>query len=416
MRLGQLVLDLGAVRANRDFRLVLTSRTVWLLGIGLTSVAVAVQVFQITGTSAPVALVSLTLGAGLLIGFLIGGVLADRTDRKRLVVLSSFGAAIGFAGLAANAALPEPKLWIVFVCAGTHGVIDGIGECALTAVVPAMVPGEQLGSASALLAVTTQLGAIVGPTLSGLVIAGPGLVACYCAAAAMALGTTGLLALLRPLPPAEPEPDTAEGSLREALRFLRGNRLIASLLLIDMGAMLFAMPGALYPQLASERLGGGPELVGLLYTAPAVGAFVGSVLSGWTSTVKRAGLTLVTVAALWGVAATGVGLSTNLGMVLFLLGVGGLADVFSEILRRALLQGNTPDRLQGRVGSLWLAQAVTGPSLGGILTSFGASLIGPGPAIAIGGGICVFSVLLVAALYPELRRVGALVDQGQGSR
>jgi len=420
VRLGQLVLDPAPVRGNRDFRLVLTSRTLWLLGIGLTSVAVAVQVFDITGSSAPVALVSLTLGTTLLIGFLVGGVLADRVDRKKLVVLTSFGASLGFVGLAVNALLPTPQLWVVFVFAAAHGLIDGIGESALTAVVPSMVGENQLTSAGALLAVTTQLGGIVGPALSGLLIGGPGLAACYGAAAVMALGTTGLLVLVSPMPvpPAEksedPEsPDGSEGSLREAFRFIKGNRLISSLLLVDLGAMLFAMPSALYPQLASERLGGGPELVGLLYTAPAVGAFIGSIVSGWTATARRSGLILIGVAALWGVAATGVGVSTELSLVLFLLGVGGLADVFSEILRRALLQGNTPDRLQGRVGSVWLAQAITGPSLGGVLTGFAAGLLGPGLAIAIGGGVCVFVVLLVAALYPELRRASVVTEPAE---
>ncbi|MDQ3406435.1 MAG: MFS transporter [Actinomycetota bacterium] len=411
MRLGQLVLDVSPVRGNRDFTMLLTSRTTWLLGIGATAVAVAVQVFDITGSSTPVALVSLVLGVGLLVGFLIGGVLADRMDRRRLAVLSSLGATIGFAGLAVNAALPEPTLWVVFVFAGAHGVVDGIGESALTAVVPTLVRGDQLASAGALLAVTTQLGAITGPLLSGLLIGGPGLVACYITATCLALATTGLLAMMRPLPqaPAVEGEIGAEGTLREAFRFLRGNRLVSALLLVDLGAMLFAMPGALYPQLASERLGGGPELVGLLYAAPATGALIGSIMSGWTSTVRRSGLTLIGVAALWGVAAAGVGLSTHLGLVLFLLGLGGLADVISEILRRAMLQGNTPDRLQGRVGGLWLAQTITGPALGGVVTSFGASLVGPGPAIAIGGGVCVLSVLVVAALYPELRRARELV-------
>ncbi|MCG8915316.1 enterobactin transporter EntS [Actinokineospora sp. PR83] len=415
MRLGQLVLDPTPVRGNRDFRLVLTSRTLWLLGIGLTSVAVAVQVFDITGSSAPVALVSLTLGTTLLIGFLVGGVLADRVDRRKLVVLASFGASLGFVGLAVNALVPTPQLWVVFVFAAVHGLIDGIGESALTAVVPSMVGENQLTSAGALLAVTTQLGGIAGPALSGLLIGGPGLATCYGAAAVMAFGTTGLLLLVRPLPVPEKSedpdgPDGSEGSLREAFRFIKGNRLISSVLLVDLGAMLFAMPSALYPQLAAERLGGGPELVGLLYTAPAAGAFIGSIVSGWTATARRSGLILIGVAALWGVAATGVGVSTELSLVLFLLGVGGLADVFSEILRRALLQGNTPDRLQGRVGSVWLAQAITGPSLGGVLTGFAAGLLGPGLAIAIGGGACVFVVLLVAALYPELRRASVVTE------
>ncbi|WP_424188007.1 enterobactin transporter EntS [Actinokineospora sp. G85] len=414
MRLGQLVLDPAPVRGNRDFQLVLTSRTLWLLGIGLTAVAVSVQVFEITGSSAPVALVSLTLGAMLLVGFLIGGVLADRVDRKKLVVLTSLGATLGFVGLAVNALLPAPQLWVVFVLAGLHGLVDGIGESALTAVVPSLVGENQLAAAGALLAVTTQLGGIVGPALSGVLIGGPGLAFAYAAAAAMALGTTGLLALVRPMPTVGggPDEDGSEGTLREAVRFVRGNRLIASLLLVDLGAMLFAMPGALYPQLAQERLGGGPELVGLLYTAPAVGAFIGSIVSGWTSTARRSGLILIGVAALWGVAAAGVGLSTSLVLVLVLLGVGGLADVFSEILRRALLQGNTPDRLQGRVGSVWLAQTITGPSLGGVLAGLAAGWMGVGPAIAVGGAVCVVVVLLVGAAYPELRRASVVKDGG----
>ncbi|MGW2542275.1 MFS transporter, partial [Kitasatospora sp. NPDC001574] len=186
--------------------------------------------------------------------------------------------------------------------------------------------------------------------------------------------------------------------------FVRGNRLVLAVLVVDLCAALFATPAALFPQFADQRFGGGAESVGLLTTAPMVGAALASAVAGRTGRLRRPGRSLFAAVAVWGLACVGFALSPLLGLGLLFLAVGGVADTVSEILRRTLLMQHTPARLQGRVGSLWLAQAMTAPALGGVLAGLGASALGPGRAVAIGGAACVVSVGLVALAFPGLRR------------
>ncbi|WP_051338246.1 MFS transporter [Streptomyces flavidovirens] len=429
MRIRELALDLSPLRAGGPLGLVLATRVLALLCIGLTSVGVVVQVYEQTGSSVQVGAVSLVLGAGLLLGFLVGGVLADRRDRRGLILIGSGWAVVTFAALSANAAADRPALWVVYLSGALFGFTEGVAETALTAVVPTFVSEEHIPATGALITVTTTLGSIAGPMLGGVLIAGPGLATTFGLAAAGTAITTLLLTRLAPMPPTgadappsgvpltgakESEPPAAAEavpvrpgvleSLREGLAFIRGSRVVAAVLVVDLCAALFATPTALYPQFAQERFGGGPELVGLLTTAPVIGAAVASLVSGWTGRTRHQWRVLCAAVAVWGLACVGFGLSPLLGFGLFFLALGGLADTFSEIMRRTLLMRHTPDPLQGRVSSLWLAQAMTAPALGGVLAGLAASAVGPSAAVAAGGALCVGSLGVVALLYRQLWR------------
>ncbi|MGW7056258.1 MFS transporter [Streptomyces sp. NPDC054887] len=431
MRIRELALDLSPLRAGGPLGLILATRVLALLCIGLTSVGVVVQVYEQTGSSVQVGAVSLVLGAGLLLGFLVGGVLADRRDRRGLILVGSGWAVVTFAALSANAAADRPALWVVYLSGTLFGFTEGIAETALTAVVPTFVSEEHIPATGALVTVTTTLGSIAGPMLGGVLIAGPGLATTFGLAAAGTAITTLLLTRLGPMPPTGAEESGAEApsgvpltgagengppaaaeaarpgvldSLREGLAFIRSSRVVAAVLVVDLCAALFATPTALYPQFAQERFGGGPELVGLLTTAPVIGAAVASLVSGWTGRTRHQWRVLCAAVAVWGLACIGFGLSPLLGFGLFFLALGGLADTFSEIMRRTLLMRHTPDPLQGRVSSLWLAQAMTAPALGGVLAGLAASKVGPSAAVAGGGALCVASLGLVALLYRQLWR------------
>ena len=413
MRLGQLVVDTTPLRTSRSFRLVVASRVIVLVSAGLLAVAVPVQVYALTSSSVQVGLVSAALGAGLLVGFLAGGVLADGLDRRRVIVASGLGITATFALLALNAAVPSGRqLAVIYVVTVGGGLIQGIGETALTAVAPSLVPPEQLAPASGLVAATSMLGAVIGPAAGGAVVAGPGLVANYLLAALMVAVATVLLARLR-LPgdaTASGEPgDGSQGldvvrSVVEGLAFVRRDPLIRGILLIDLCATVFGVPTALFPQLADERFGAGPELVGVLTTAPAVGALVGAVASGWTGRIERPGRALVASILVLGASYVGFGLSGHLAFTLGFLALTGLADTVSEILRRALLQFHTPDPLQGRVNSLWLAQATSSSAFGGLSAGAGARILGPGGAMVAAGTLCMASAAALSCRLPELRR------------
>jgi ENTS family enterobactin (siderophore) exporter len=406
VRLGEVVVDVAPLRSGRNFRLVFATQAISMVGTHLTSVAASVQVYDLTGSSLQVGLMSLVLGLSLLVGLVAGGLLADRADRRRIVLVTRALTALVIAALAVNAALPEPRAWFVFVAAVLAGLTGGLGGPALMAATPGLVAPGQLAAAGALITLTAQLGAMAGPALAGLVAAGPGVAMCFAIDAGIYVVGLALLAPLPALPPEgageAPHPLRA---MAQGVRFVRGNQVVAGLLLIDVCAVVFAMPYALFPEMAAEHFDGGASTVGLLYAAPAVGSFCSALTSGWAGRVHHTGRALIGAVGLWGAGIACFGLSPDLWLALLFLALAGFGDTASEILRRALLQHHTPDRLQGRVGSLWLAQATAGPSVGNLEAGLVARALGSSAgAAAVGGLVCLAGVAALAVAMPQLRR------------
>lgn len=404
MRSGQFAMDLGPLRSSRDFRIMFWARVIALLGISLTLVGLSLQVYDLTESSLAVGMVNVASGTTLLVGTLVGGVLADRFERRQLLILSRGGAAVVFAALTLNALADQPGLWVIYLCAAVIGVVDGVSETSLVAIVPDLVRADELAAAGALTAISTQLGTIVGPSVAGAIIAGPGVVVCYGITCVATVIQVALLCLVRRHPPVESEHHHPVRAMVEGLRFVRRDRAIAALLLMDLCGGLFALPYSVFPELGTEVLDGDARTVGLMYSAPAVGAFLGALFSGWAGRSRRPGHALTGAVLLWGLAMTGVGLSRHAPVALGFLGLAGVGMILSEILQRALLQHRTPGRLMGRVSSFWLVQATVGPAAGSAFAGALAGLAGPATAVLAGGLICVTAVLLIAAGLPQLRQ------------
>ncbi|MFF1694178.1 MFS transporter [Streptomyces sp. NPDC058257] len=414
-RLSGLAMDVTPLRENRDFRLLYAGFLGALVGTLMTSVAVAVQIYDLTGSPLQIGLVSLARALPLIVGVLIGGVLADRRDRRTLMLVTRLPLTLVAAGLMVNALVPHPQLWVIYTATGLTGLFAGLGGPAMMAAIPALVGTERLAAAGALTAASTQLAALIGPAVGGVLIAGPGLAACFAVDAAGFLVFSVALLFVRPLPPAKAA--TGKGvrqafaAVADGIRFVRGHRLIVGLLLVDAAAMVFTMPQALYPVLADEQFGGGPGVVGLLYAAPALGALVGAATSGWTA--RAGGHALIGAVLVWGLSLTGFGMTSWLPLALTLLALAGLGDLISETLRSALLQHGTPDELRGRVSSLWMVQATVSPALGNAAVGFLAELTSARAAVMAGGLVCVTATLLVAAAFPGLRaaRLGSRLGE-----
>ncbi|PWV72601.1 MFS transporter, ENTS family, enterobactin (siderophore) exporter [Prauserella marina] len=391
MRLGRLLIDLSPLRQSPGFRVVFAARTVSLLGLGLAQVALPFQVYQLTGSSAQVGLVSLAMAVSLLVGTLTGGVLADRIDRRKLIVRARTLAIVAGAVLLGNALMPVPSLWALYVADVVNGFAGGLSSTVLMAVSPALVGRKHLAAAGALMTLTTQVGAIVGPALGGVLIAGPGLGTTYACTLVALVATALLLRLLPSLPPGGEPGEERQHPLRamgEGLRYVVRTKVVLGLMVIDLFPMLLAMPYALFPAVGAERFGDDPAAVGLLYTAPAIGAMLAALTSGWTGRVRRPGWVLSASVLVWGMAIVGFGLSTPMWLVVGFLAIAGFGDSVSEILRRALLQAHTPDHLQGRVSALWLSQATVGPSAGNAVSGFAGRLLGTSVALVGGGALC----------------------------
>ncbi|MGW3939681.1 MFS transporter [Streptomyces phaeochromogenes] len=400
-----LAMDLTPLRESRDFRLLFIGFLGAMVGALMTSVAVAVQIYEVTGSPLYIGLVSLARALPVVVGVLIGGVLADRHDRRLLMLATRLPLTLVSAALAVNALLQEPRLWVIYAATALTGLLAGLGGPAMMAAIPALVGTERLAAAGALTAASAQFAALLGPAVGGLLVAGPGLAACFAVDAAGFLVFSAAVYFVRPLPPATAQASKgvrqAFTAVADGVRFVRGHRLIVGLLLIDAAAMVFTMPQALYPVLADQQFGGGPGVVGLLYAAPALGALIGAATSGRTG--RAGGHALIGAVLLWGLSLTGFGATSYLPLALTLLALAGLGDLISETLRSALLQHGTPDELRGRVSGLWMVQATVSPALGNAAVGLLAELTGARAAVVMGGLFCVAATLVVAAAFPALR-------------
>jgi MFS family permease len=396
--------DITPLRNSTGFRRLWFGQTVSSLGSQLTVVAVAYQTYELTHSTAMVGLVSLVALGPTLIGSLLGGAIADAMDRRRLLVATQILLALASAALAANALLPHPRLWVLFVAPGATAAFQGVDFPTRLAVVPMLVPAEDLASAFALQSVVTNLAVVVGPALAGVMIAQLGLASVYFADVA-SYGSTLVAALLLPtLRPTGGGTAVGLDSIAEGLRYLRTQSLLSATFLLDLNAMVFGMPKAVFPALGIGLFHGGPSTVGLLYAAPGAGAFLASLLSGWVRNVSARGRALVVCMMVWGAAITTFGLVPVLWIGIVLLAVAGGADIIGGVFRVAILQTTAPQELQGRLGGLFYAAAVTGNRLGDGESGLAASFGGPQFAVWSGGLACLVGTALMALGIPQLWR------------
>lgn len=414
MRVGQIAIDLAPLRANRDYRRLFTGRFVSMAGSAVATTAGNWQVYGLTHSSLAVGLLTLASGAGMFAGLLNGGMLADRHDRRTLLMLVQLPQAVLAALLMVNSLLPRPALWPLYVITFCIGLCSGLSSPASTAATPALVGEAKLPAAAALNATASQLGQLGGPAIAGLLIAGPGVASCYAidavCFAVFALAMIGL----RPMPPVTRAPRPGLRSLAEGFRYVRHSGVVGGMLLVDTNAMIFGMPAALFPALASLHFHGGSTTFGLLTAAPGLGAMIGAASSGWTGRVRRPGIVIICAGMIWGGAIALFGVVHSLPLGLFLLAVAGLGDLISEVLRNALLQRYTPDELRGRVSSLYLAQVTGAPALGNVEAGAVARAISPAFSVISGGLACVAGALILGAAIPALRHAklsGATSEQ-----
>lgn len=397
----RIALDFSPLRRSRSFRLVFTARLTSLFGIGLLMVAVPVQVYGLTRSTVHLAAVATTAGVFVFAGTLAGGLLADRHDRRSVILTARSAAGIGFLLLAGNALLPEPMLWPIYALAAWDGLATGISASTLTALVPKLVEREDLPATGALLSLTADLSSMLSPALGGVLIAMWGVASNYVAAAlATAFTVLGISRL--PHFPASPSGRESPGrAMAAGLAFVLRHRTVRSVLIAGLGTMLLSGPVVLLPALVATRLGGGETTLGLLYSAPAVGAVLGSLTSGWIGQTRHTGLGLLAAMLVMGLAILGTGLSA-VPVAAFLALTGyGLGRVLTDILRFTLLQRHTPDEVRGRVSSLWQAQIVAAASVGSMVAGLLADAYGPATAlVAYGAGAAVVVVALAVLLAP----------------
>ena len=400
----RVLIDLSPLRRSRDLRLLVLGELVSVLGTQLTTVAVPYQVYQLTHSSLDVGLVSLAQLFPLIGGALLGGSVVDAMDRRRLLMLAQVLMACCSAGLAVNADLGT-ALWPLFVLPALTAGFAGLDSSGRGAIIPNLVQRSEMSAANAIFQSLFQFGLVVGPAVAGRLLAGAGVRFVYWMDVA-SFGAALLAAfLLSPQPPAGAA-DHRPGlrSIVEGLRFVRGRQAIQGAYLIDINAMVFGMPRALFPALATTLFGGGASTLGFLYAAPGAGALVGALTTGWVSRVRRQGLAVIVAVLIWGVAITCFGLVSWLPGALALLAVAGWADVISAVFRNTIIQQAVPDALRGRLSGLQTAVVTGGPRIGDVESGAVATAFGNTVSVVSGGLACIAGALVLARLLPGFRQ------------
>ena len=371
-----------------------------MLGNQLTTVAIPFQVFSMTHSSLQVGLVSLAQLVPLVVGSLIGGTLGDVMDRRRLMIISSALSALAAAGLMANALLPHPSLVAIYLISALAAGLLGLASPARTAAIPRMVRPELLVAAYSFNQIVIQVATIVGPAIAGILIATVGLPWTFGLDAASFGGLLVTSLLLRPLPPQHGGQTAGLRSILAGMSYLRGRQALQGIYLIDLNAMIFGMPRALFPALAAGLFHVGPQGLGLLYAAPGIGALVGASTTGWAERVERRGRAVVVAVIIWGGAVAVMGAVPWLWVALVLLAIAGWADVISAVLRNTILQTSIPDAMRSRLSSFQMAVVQGGPRLGDAEAGAVAAVSSTELSVISGGVACVLGAIAIARLLP----------------
>jgi MFS family permease len=399
------VLDVSPLRDLPAYRLLWLGQAVNVIGNQVTRVALPYQVYVLTHSTLAIAGLTLAQLVPLLLFSLAGGSLADAFDRRRLLIVTQLGLASTSAALALVSLTGSPPIAALFLIAAVASAFQAVEGPTRSSAIPRLVPADRLRAAIALGQLSFNAGSVIGPAIGGVILATVGVAGAYTVdVASFGISILAILALPS-IPPLVAGSRAGLEAIREGLRFVRARRVILSTFAIDLNAMIFGMPAALFPALALDVFHAGAVGVGLLNSAVALGAFLGAAVSGAVTRIERVGRGILVAVAIWGAAIVLFGLSTfSLPLALVFLAIAGAADVASAVLRSSVVQLGTPDELRGRVSAIHLLVVTGGPRIGDIEAAAVAAAIGAQLSAISGGVLCLLGVIAVARAYPELDR------------
>ncbi|MFG1877577.1 MFS transporter [Sphaerisporangium sp. NPDC049003] len=403
----RLLMDIRPLKESPAFRRLWAGSTLSAVGGQMTSFAVVLQVYVLTGSAIAVGAVGLASALPAIVFGLAGGSLIDAFDRRKLVLVTSGCLAGVSAVLAVQAFMDLDQLWLLYCLVAVQSVLSAVNGPARSTFLPRLLTAERVPAGAALNMFTFHFSATIGPALAGVIAAAGGLKLCYLVD--MLSFAAALYGIAR-LPAMPPEGGGTRPSLRavgEGLRFIGRNRILGGAFLADMNATILGMPFALFPVINAERFGGAAETLGLLTSAVAVGGILGTALSGWVGQVSRQGLAILAAGAVWGAGLAGFGLAHDLWLALALLAVAGAADVLSVVFRTTIVQVATPDRYRGRVSAANHVVGVGCPELGNFRAGAVGSLVSPTFSAVSGGLTTIAGAALIGLTLPAFARYQA---------
>ncbi len=390
--------DIRPLQVSPPYRRLFFGNTVAQLGQQMTNVAVAIQVYALTHSSFYVGLVGVFgLGPLVVLG-LYGGAIADAVDRRTLALVASAGLWAVSIALAVQALLGLDSVWFLFGCVAVQAGFYAVNNPARSAMIPRLLEPELIPAAGALNMASFNLGFTFGPMLGALLIKWQGFGAAYLVDVVTFSAAYYALVRMPKMPPLVGSPRAGLRSVVDGLRFLRGAPNLRMTFVLDLCAMVLAQPRALFPALAYKVYGGGAGVVGLLQSAPAAGAVVAFLFSGWIGKVRLQGLAIVISIIVYGAVIGSVGLTSVLWAGVVFLAMSGMADMVSAAYRSTILQVAAPDQLRGRIQGVFIVVVAGGPRAGDFLAGSMGSALGERLALVVGGLACVAGVLVAVAL------------------
>ena len=399
-----------------DFRRLWVANIVTVIGAQLTVVAVPAQIYSITGSSGMVGLTGLFGLVPLVVFGLWGGALADHMDRRRLLEITTAGLIATTALFWLQAFLGLNNVWLLLGLFSLQQAFFAVNQRTRTAILPKLLPTDQLPAANALNMTVMSAGAIAGPLVGGALIPVFGYAWLYFIDTITLFATLYAVWRLPPLPVDKPMAAPGLRAVWDGLIYLAAHKILLLSFVVDLIAMVFGMPRALFPQMAHESFGGpvdGGLEFALLYAAMPAGAVLGGVFGGWVSRVNRPGLAVLWAIAVWGAAMALMGLAVGLapwattamlGVALGMLVIGGAADMASAAFRQSILLGATDDAVRGRLQGVFIVVVAGGPRIADVVHGSAAEVTGTAWATGGGGLLVLVGIAAAAVAFPSFRR------------
>jgi MFS family permease len=402
--LRRIAVDLSPLRESRDFRLLVTGEVASNLGTQAALVALPYQIYISSHSATLVGLLGAFELGPMIVVSLVGGAVADRADRRRVLIGAQFGVIGASAALALAAFSGRPPVVLILILGGILAGSAALDSVTRSAIIPGVLPAGRLRAGLALNYGLYQVTGIVGPALGGVIIAASSVGVSYAIDAASCLAMLAAAGAMSPQPPrgSAGPPARVGPAIVEGLRFVRSSGALSGSFAIDLVAMTFGMPRALFAVLAVTLYHAGAGGTGLLYAAISAGGLLAVLTSGWVGRARRLGRIVIAMVIVWGAAVAGVGLVRSIGPAIALLALAGYADSVSAFCRSTINQTVTPDALRGRMSAVYSLVVTSGPRLGDIESGVVAGLTTATISVLSGGLACIAGVGLVVLAFPAL--------------
>ncbi len=393
-----MLIDITPLKISRDYRMLFFGQLISFFGSMMSFIILPWQMFKLTNSNEMVGYIYLAEFIPMVSLAFIGGALADALDKRKMLRLTEIGQTLVTVILLVNSLSPAPHIWVLYLAAALHAGLAALQRPAFESLIQKIIPDELMSAVSALNSLRYNFGAIIAPSLAGIIISQFSVSSVYIIDLATFIASVFAVFAISAVPSPENAERPSLKSIIAGCRYALSRQELLGTYLIDICAMFFAFPQALYPALAVIY---GEKYLGLFPAALAIGMLAASLTSGWTKKIHKHGLFVSVAAVFWGVGIIFFGMANSIWIALFFLAMAGFGDMISGIFRGTIWNQTIPNYLRGRLASLEMISYLTGPMLGGAKMGIVAERFDVRTAIVSGGILCVVAVVLSSLLLPK---------------